>query len=158
MEQLLRRRDWTVDGTPALQHAVTLAQEGRIYVLGDLINEALRFHPVFPVLQRYAQRDTVIAAGLEREFRVKGGTNVVVSLLSGMFDDTTVERSESFRAQRDDADYLHFGSGQHFCLGADIAREHLIEMVSAVLRLPGFENASYIPADYDGPAIHHLYV
>ena len=54
VEQLLRRRDWHIDETPALDYAIRLAAEGDRAELSSLIREALRFHPVFPLLQRYA--------------------------------------------------------------------------------------------------------
>lgn len=142
VEQLLRRRDWYIDGIPALRYAVALAGEGRKKELSSLIREALRFHPVFPLLQRYAPRDTVIARGLDRECRVPAGTNVVVALISGMFDDTTVRRSGSFNTPRPEDDYLHFGSGQHFCLGAGIAIDHLTERLARYCAYPDFTRLS----------------
>ena len=95
----------------------------------------------------------MIALGLDRECRVPAGTNVVVALLSGMFDDTTVRRSESFNVPRSEDSYRHFGSGQNFYLGAEIAIDHLTEMVGAVLRLPGFQTAEFLRAEYDGRGV-----
>jgi cytochrome P450 len=121
--------------------AVAAAHRRDWLELEGCLLEALRFHPVFPVLPRYCPHDTAVP-GFNGEYRVKGGRVVFVAVASAMFD----RHAELFAGAtgghpaearlRDPHHYRHFGGGAHMCLGQRVALPQMAAMLAAVLTLP----------------------
>ena len=170
-EQLLRHEE-------ALPVAVRAARAGDRVRVGQLLIEALRFNPVFPVLPRYCVRPATIAAGTPREIEVPAGANVVVAPIGAMFDPEAVEEPERFGFARDlqlnpetstldwrygtrpdgsPGVYMLFGGGEHWCLGDQMAVAELASMGVALLtRLDNPRPTGSLR--YDGSAVASLLV
>lgn len=111
----------------------------------DLFNkfvwEALRFRPVNTVLVRYAESDYTIAKDTGREYQIKKGQMVVASVISAMFDESSIKNAKNFRVDREgvnspNSPYLHFGLGHHKCLGDYIAEVMVTEILKQLMMLP----------------------
>lgn len=118
------------------------------------IYEALRFRPMLPLLVRDCPRETIIANGTRRVRVVPSGARVLAAPLAAMFDPDAFPKPLSFDPQRPLESYIHFGDGARHCFGRYVAESALMEMVRALLRLPGLARA--LGADgqirYEGPA------
>ncbi len=148
LDQLLRR-------PRELRAAVELARgtDTDEELLG-MVREALRFNPVFPLLPRFCPRGATLAAGTPRQLEVPAGATVFVATVAAMFDGEQVLEPDRFGYGRDDAaTYLHFGDGQHVCLGKKHAEAELLQMFRCFLALPGIHNVAPGRLLYDGPAI-----
>jgi cytochrome P450 len=117
--------------------------------------EALRFQPVFPLLVRYCPRATEIGAhgSQPHTTAVPAGATVIIAPVTAMFDPSVTERPETFRVGRPPQSYLHFGDGQHRCIGEWLAGLALPAMFSALCELPGWLDTAPGRLEYDGPAI-----
>lgn len=145
VDQLLRRPD-------VLASARQAAEDGDIDALTQYALEALRFNPINPVLARVAAHDTEVQAG-RRTVRIRGGARVLVAILPAMFDPAVVDQPTTFRIDRPDDTYLHFGAGMHTCFGRYVNLVQIPELLGALLRLDGLRRADG-PAgqiSYDGP-------
>lgn len=130
------------------------------------INEALRFHPVFPLLRRYTPRktslDRVIDTGWLRErFRtlhLAPDLTILVFPMSAMYDRRELASPETFRLDRHPDLYFHYGKGIHHCLGADLAHAQLLAITSELVRLAGLrrEPGEAGRIQWDGPSPHRL--
>ncbi len=116
-------------------------REGDDELVGRYVREAARFLPFPPVLYRYCEAATTLAAGTPRARRIPEGAIVVAFIVSAAFDAEAVEDPEEFRVDRPDHEYLLFGAGQHFCLGVSggrsIAQTLMIEMTKPLFGLNG---------------------
>ncbi len=118
-----------------------LAQARRAAQIGDdatvrqFVIEAARFHPFPPVIYRYTERDTVIAAGTPRERTIPVGTQVLCVMGSAATDPEVVPNPMRFQAGRPEEQYMLFGYGHHLCLGKDIAEALMTEMAKPLLQL-----------------------
>jgi len=115
--------------------------------------EALRFAPVFPLLVRYCARATEIGARGPHATSVPAGAMVIIAPVAAMFDPLVTERPETFRVGRPAQCYLHFGEGQHRCIGEWLAGAALPALFSALCELPGWLATAPGRLEYDGPAI-----
>ena len=104
-------------------------------LLPTAVEEILRW--VSPVLymRRTATRDTGIAG-----VRIAEGDKVVMWYPAANRDERVFPDADRFDVARDPNPHLAFGIGQHFCLGAQLARLQLRVMFSELLdRLPNVE-------------------
>jgi cytochrome P450 len=124
----------------------------------SLIFEALRFNPTFPLITRFCPRSSRIASGKPHGCEVPAGSIVVPVLISAMFDESVTPTPESFGYQRGAEEYLHFGYGQHVCLGRHWATDALTEMCIRALRWPGMADATCERIRYDGVAVERFVV
>ena len=130
--QLLKRK--------ALRRAAEAAN-GDLDLLQGYLIEALRFHPVFPVLPRHCPHDTVLP-GFRRSYRIRAGRDVYVSVAGAMFDphgplfNGPAGGYPTESRVRNPHDYRHFGGGIHECLGQHIALPQMAAMLAALLKLP----------------------
>jgi cytochrome P450 len=99
--------------------------------------EALRLDPINPLLFRFTERDSVVAAGTTREARIKKGTILFALTASAMSDEALVADPHEFRVDRSGVRELHFGFGHHTCLGQYVGAEVIPEVVRRVLLRPG---------------------
>jgi cytochrome P450 len=99
--------------------------------------EALRLDPINPLLFRFTERDTTVGAGTTRETRLARGTIVFALTASAMSDEAYVPSPDDFRPDRPDVPALHFGFGDHSCLGRYLGAVIVPEVVRRVVRRPG---------------------
>jgi cytochrome P450 len=93
-----------------------LQQDPRL--LPNLIEEVLRLEPPVQGQFRTATRNTVIA-GQE----IPAGTHLYLLFASANRDEAAYERPDEWRFDVDTSpSHLSFGQGEHFCLGAPLAR------------------------------------
>jgi cytochrome P450 len=83
----------------------------------DLIEETLRWDAPVQLLFRTATRDTEIAG-----VRIPKGATVVPLLAAANRDDARFPDGDRFDVGRRPQGHLAFGFGEHFCLGASLAR------------------------------------
>ena len=97
--------------------------------LEPAIEESLRFAP--PVLQfrRTATRDTEI-----RGVRIRAGDKLFLSYPSANRDEEIFEEPDRFDITRTPNPQVAFGIGEHYCLGANLARMQLRCILGEVLR------------------------
>ncbi|HVA81743.1 MAG TPA: cytochrome P450 [Candidatus Binataceae bacterium] len=101
------------------------------------IEEFLRYtSPVTHVL-RTAKKD-----GELRGHMIKQGERVVIWNASANRDEAIFRNPDAFDLARTPNDHLAFGHGEHFCLGANLARIELKAMIEAInRRMPDLELA-----------------
>jgi cytochrome P450 len=122
--------------------------------LTHYIYEGLRFRPMLPLLVRDAPRATIIAKGTPRVRVVPAGARVLAAPLAAMFDPDAFPEPSRFNPARPIDNYIHFGYGERNCFGKYVAESALMEMVRALVRLPGLARASGRDGQirYQGPA------
>lgn len=122
--------------------------------LTHYIYEALRFRPMLPLLVRDAPRATIVAKGTSRVRIVPGGARVLAAPLAAMFDPDAFPNPSRFDPARPIDSYIHFGDGARHCFGKYVAENAVMEMVRALLRLPGLKRAPGREGQirYEGPA------
>ncbi len=79
--------------------------------------EILRYAPAVNCFRRTATADTEIRAQ-----RIKAGDKVTLWYPSANRDEEVFEDADRFDIHRRPNDHLAFGIGEHFCLGANLAR------------------------------------
>jgi cytochrome P450 len=132
-----------------LAGAQAAARAGDRELVGQYTWEALRFSPQNFALLRLAEEDQVIAAGTERETKVKAGTTIFAATLSAMHDERAISDPEEFRIDRPWSDYMLFGHGLHTCYGQQIVRNQLPALMTALLEGPQLERAGRLK--WEGP-------
>jgi cytochrome P450 len=141
-----------------LKESVAAAQAGDDILLGRCLFEALRFKPINCGPFRLCEEDYVVAAHTERKQRIPKGTKVLVCTMSAMFDHSNVEHPYHFLPERPAFDYMHFGFGIHWCVGAFVAQAQLVQTFKPLLlrenlgpasgragKLKGWRGASIFP-------------
>jgi cytochrome P450 len=100
----------------------------------------LRYRPPVMYFRRTATQDTKIAG-----VRIRAGDKVTLWYPSANRDDAVFEDPDRFDIARHPNEHLAFGHGQHFCLGAHLARMEIRVMFEELLRrLPDLEVAGEI--------------
>ncbi len=107
--------------------AIDAVRTGRAS-LASAVSETIRYEPSIPVIPR------TVAAPIEiGETERATGTLVAMSLMSANRDPGVWDHAEAFHAGRFDSAsgprLLSFGTGPHYCLGANLARMTLEEVV-----------------------------
>jgi cholest-4-en-3-one 26-monooxygenase len=100
----------------------------------DAVEEILRYDPAVHYFRRTATRDTEI-----RGKRIREGDKVVMWYPSANRDDEVFADPDRFDVTRPGNEHLAFGIGEHYCLGANLARLELnviFEEMVARLRRP----------------------
>ena len=100
----------------------------------DAVEEILRFDPAVHYFRRTATQDTEI-----RGRRIRKGDKVVMWYPSANRDEDVFAEPDRFDVTRADNEHLAFGIGEHYCLGANLARLELnviFEELVARLRRP----------------------
>lgn len=100
------------------------------------VEELLRWGSSIHNFRRTATRDTELGGQ-----QIKAGDKVVVYYLSANFDEDVFDDPFTLDVTRSPNDHLTFGGGgEHFCLGANLARAEIKAMVREVVtRLPDLE-------------------
>jgi cytochrome P450 len=100
----------------------------------QLVEEALRFDSPVQLLMRVATRDTAVDG-----VAIPARSLVMVLLGAANRDADRFPEPDRFDPGREAAGHLAFGLGNHFCLGASLARlEGRIALETLLSRLPGF--------------------
>jgi cholest-4-en-3-one 26-monooxygenase len=104
----------------------------------SMVEEILRFDPAVHCFRRTALKDTVI-----RDREIAEGDKVILWYPSVNRDEDVFDDPHAFDVARHPNDHLAFGIGEHYCLGANLARMELNKIFGALLeRLPDLELAA----------------
>jgi cytochrome P450 len=110
-------------------------------LLPSAVEEMLRYVSPVVYMRRMATGDTELGG-----VKIRAGQKVVMYYGSANRDASVFEDADCFDVAREPNLHLAFGGGQHFCLGAHIARVEIEAMLRELLtRLPDIEPA--------GPAV-----
>ncbi len=100
--------------------------------------EILRWTTPVRAMRRVAMRDTTL-----RGRKIEQGQSVVMVYASANQDEEVFDEPQTFRVDRTPNDFLTFGLGTHYCLGANLARLEIRAVLSRVLeRVPGIRLAT----------------
>ena len=104
----------------------------------SMVEEVLRYDPAVHCFRRTATADTVI-----RGREIAEGDKLILWYPSVNRDEDVFENADVFDVGRHPNDHLAFGIGEHFCLGANLARMELNKIFTGLLdRLPDLELAA----------------
>ena len=99
--------------------------------------EILRWTTPVRAMRRVAMHDTIL-----RGRSIKAGQSLVMVYASANQDEDVFEAAHEFRVDRTPNDFLSFGLGSHYCLGANLARLEIKAVLERVLdRLPSLRLA-----------------
>lgn len=106
-------------------------------LLPSAVEEILRFVPPVHYMRRTATEDTWIG-----DTEIPAGAKVALWYPSANRDASVFDDPDGFDVGRSPNPHLSFGIGEHFCLGAHLARLELQEIFGALLRrIPEMELA-----------------
>lgn len=104
-------------------------------LLNSAVEEIVRWHSPVMQFRRTATRDTEIGGQ-----PIAAGDKVVMYYGAANRDERVFEEPNRFDVSRHPNPHLGFGIGNHFCLGANLARAEMRIMLEEVLtRVPDFE-------------------
>lgn len=104
--------------------------------LSAYVFEALRFQPTGMTVIRQAEQNYRLCQGTMWETKISKGSLVFPVTASAMFDESVIPEPNSFRIDRPDRHYFHFGYGLHSCYGKSIAQAVLPQVCKHLLKLP----------------------
>lgn len=131
LETLLRKPDFQ-------RRSRAAAIAGDDELLWRCLRETLRFRNINPGPWRVVWgAGHTLNRGSSGEVRFKPGMPVLASTQAAMFDPRRVKHPHSFDPDRPDEDYLAFGVGQHWCLGAYIAIAQITQTFKPLLKQEG---------------------
>jgi cholest-4-en-3-one 26-monooxygenase len=111
-------------------------------LIPSAVEEMLRFRPPVMYFRRTATRDTEL-----RGQQIRAGDKVTLWYPSANRDEDVFPDPDRFDIRRSPNDHLAFGVGEHFCLGANLARLEIRVMFEHLLRrLPDVQLAG--PVEY----------
>jgi hypothetical protein len=93
------------------------------------VEEVLRYDPPVQFRTRTTLTDVPIAG-----VTIPQGTRVVLLLAAGSRDPARFVDPDRFWPERDDNEHLGFGSGDHYCIGAPLARREAVTVLKALAR------------------------
>jgi cholest-4-en-3-one 26-monooxygenase len=106
-------------------------------LIESAVEEILRYAPAVHHFRRTATADTEIGGQ-----RIRAGDKVSMWYPAANRDEAVFEDPDRFDVARSPNHHLAFGVGEHFCLGAHLARVELQEILrETVMRLPDMELA-----------------
>lgn len=149
LDQLFKRPE-------ILKQAKQIAKQGDDQLMYQYCWEALRFNPINPFVMRKCAQDYKIASGSLRSTTIKAGAIVLISGRSAMRDGRQVPCANDFCIDRPAYHYMHMGYGEHTCLGDQVARVEIPEIVKRILLLPNVRPASKI--DFEGGPFPERYI
>ncbi|MFI5366887.1 MAG: cytochrome P450 [Candidatus Binatia bacterium] len=97
-------------------------------LLASAIEEIIRYNPPVHSFRRTATADTEIRAQ-----RIRENDKVILWYPSANRDEEVFDRADDFDIRRNPNEHLSFGIGEHFCLGANLARLELNEIFRGIL-------------------------
>ena len=106
-------------------------------LLSGAVEEVLRYNPAVIHFRRTATADTQLGGQA-----IKKGDKVVIWYPSINRDESMFDDPDTFDIRRSPNEHLAFGVGEHFCLGANLARVQLNAILGELVsRLPDMEFA-----------------
>ena len=106
-------------------------------LIPSAVEEILRFEPPVIYFRRTATQDTEL-----RGVKIREGDKVTMWYPSVNRDEDVFAEPDAFDVTRSPNEHLSFGIGEHYCLGANLARLELIIIFEELLRrLPDIELA-----------------
>jgi cytochrome P450 len=130
---------------PAIQElAAEAARENNDDLLYQYCWEALRFNPGNPFVVRQCRSDYTLASGTFRSKTIKAGSTVLASARSGMRDRRELQVPEAFCIDRPAYHYFHMGYGMHTCLGDQVAKQEMVQIIKRLLMLPNLRASGEI--------------
>jgi cholest-4-en-3-one 26-monooxygenase len=106
------------------QHA---ALQTDLSLIDSAVEEILRFDPAVHTFRRQAMADVEL-----RDKKINEGDKVMLWYPSVNRDEEVFERPHDFDIRRSPNDHLSFGIGEHYCLGANLARMELQEIFRGI--------------------------
>jgi cytochrome P450 len=134
--------DVLLDRPKELAEAQAAARADDDAAVARYVFEASRYFPLTPGLFRDVTEDYRLAGGTWRARTIPAGTRVMAATRSAMFDGRRIPDPTSFRLDRPDYAYMHFGAGMHECFGLYMNREMVPAICKAVLKRPGLRRAA----------------
>lgn len=134
--------DVLLDRPDELAAAGAAARAGDDARLSKYVFEALRYYPLTPGLFRRAIQDYRLAGGTWRAKTIPAGTLVMAASRSAMFDGRRVSDPKTFRIDRPDYHYMHFGYGMHECFGVYINQAMLPAICKPLLARKNLRRAA----------------
>jgi len=114
------------------QRAELVADPG---LVGNAVEEMLRYEAPSPVQGRWVLRDTVV-----HDVAIPAGSKVLLLTGSAGRDEREYPDADRFDIHRDIRKHVTFGYGVHYCLGASLARtEGRLALVETLRRFPTWE-------------------
>ena len=108
------------------------------------------------LLVRVCAQDYTIAAGSFRSAKIPKGRIVLVSTRSAMKDGRELCCPDDFVIDRPDYHYMHMGYGSHKCLGDQVSRVQVPQIVKQLLLRPNLRAKSAI--DFEGGPFPEKYM
>ncbi len=127
LEMLLRRPDF-------MKRAAAAAREDDDDELWRCLWESFRFMPLNPGPFRVCAEDAVVAAGERRAKTLRKGTKLVAGTHAAMFDPRRIPQPNAFDPGRQADNYMMFGLGLHWCIGAPLAQAQITQTLKPLLR------------------------
>jgi cholest-4-en-3-one 26-monooxygenase len=97
--------------------------------VGPAVDEILRYEPAVICFRRTATRDVEL-----RGQKIRAGDKVVMWYPSANRDEEVFLDPDRFDVERSPNDHLAFGIGEHFCLGANLAKLELRILFEEIVR------------------------
>jgi cytochrome P450 len=96
----------------------------------NVVNELMRLHPIIPEPGRQPAEDI-----LYRDVRIPAGTPLFLSAAAANRDPAVFDAPDRFDPDRPNAaKQLGFGAEPHYCLGANLARAEMAEVLPILAR------------------------
>lgn len=127
--------NYLLDRPELLELAQTAARADDDEKLRKIMLECLRFDVFSPGITRITLEDYTLAKGTWRAKTITKGTPVVALTQSAMMDARQINNPKSFRLDRPDYHYLHFGYGMHTCFGYYINMIQIPMILKAILQV-----------------------
>ena len=151
--------NYLLDCPELLELAQTAARTEDDEKLRKIMLECLRFDVFSPGITRITLEDYTLAKGTWRAKTITKGTPVVALTRSAMMDSRQVSNPKSFRLDRPDYHYLHFGYGMHTCFGYYINMIQIPMILKAILRVDKLtREPGEGQMEFRGPFPSHLWV
>jgi cytochrome P450 len=149
LDQLFKRPE-------IFREAVQAARDDNDDLLLSYCWEALRFNPINPFVVRQCAQEYTIAAGSFRSAKIPKGRLVLVCTRSAMRDGRELCCPGDFVIDRPDYHYMHMGYGSHTCLGDQVSRVQVPQIVKRLLLRPNLHPKGDI--DFKGGPFPEKYV
>jgi cholest-4-en-3-one 26-monooxygenase len=102
---------------------------GDLSLLPGAVEEILRFAPAVHTFRRSAICNTEV-----RGQKIRENDKLMMWYPSANRDEEIFDQPDTFNIRRNPNDHLAFGVGEHFCLGANLARLELNEVFRGILQ------------------------
>lgn len=122
-----------------------VAEDGDGELVKLLVEESLRHDPPVQLLVRLTTCDTQVG-----DVEIPRGNMVMVALGSANRDETRFPEPDTFDLHRNTQVHLAFGFGNHFCLGASLARLEGSIALTHVVRRPANPRLAAPEVEYHG--------